>query len=191
MHFTARSLFMAAGLLMVALLILSGTGAADLAAQQNDAAPIRLQADTFIPAAGEQPDIPPGLTISGYARGTNGYYIVQFNGPVQEDWKAQLAGVGGELLDYIPDFAYKTRMNPAQAARAAGLDSVAWVGLFQPAFKISPRQIASDVGATRPTTLNPTWTVDRSTLLWSRIAMSMVPGDESARWSSPSTSGKA
>jgi PKD repeat protein len=138
MHFTARSLVMAAGLLMVVLLIISGTGTADLAAQQNDAAPIRLQADTFIPAAGEQPDIPPGLTISGYARGTNGYYIVQFNGPVQEDWKAQLAGVGGELLDYIPDFAYKTRMNPAQAARAAGLDSVAWVGLFQPAYKISP-----------------------------------------------------
>jgi hypothetical protein len=129
---------MAAGLLMVALLILSGTGAADLAAQQNEAAPIRLQADTFVPANGEQPDLPPGLTISGYAQGTNGYYIVQFTGPVQEAWKAQLAGVGGELLDYIPDFAYKTRMNPAQAARAAGLDSVAWVGLFQPAFKISP-----------------------------------------------------
>ena len=139
MRLQARSVFMAAGLLLVILLTLSSMGTADLAAQPNDAAAIRLQAGTFVPSAGQKPDIPPGLTISGYARGTNGYYIVQFNGPVQQAWKDQVTGLGGELLDYIPDFAYKTRMNPAQATRAAALDSVAWVGLFQPAYKISPK----------------------------------------------------
>ncbi|MFN2134365.1 MAG: S8 family serine peptidase, partial [Candidatus Promineifilaceae bacterium] len=107
-------------------------------AAQPGAAPIRLQAATFVPAAGDLPNIPPGLAISGYAQGANGYYIVQFSGPVQEAWKAQAAGAGADLLGYIPDFAFKARMNPAQAARVAQLPDVAWVGLFQPAYKISP-----------------------------------------------------
>lgn len=48
-------------------------------------------------------------------------------------WKAQVAAAGAELLDYIPDFAFKVRMTPEAADRVAALDSVAWVGLFQPA----------------------------------------------------------
>ena len=138
MRINVRFVLMAGGLLAALLLILSGQGAVDLAAQQSEPAAIRLQADTFVPAAGERPQIPPGLAISGYAKGTRGYYIVQFSGPVRQAWKDQVVGAGGELLAYIPDFAYKVRMNPAQAARTAELDSVAWVGLFQPAYKISP-----------------------------------------------------
>lgn len=42
------------------------------------------------------------------------------------------------MLEYIPDFAFKVRMNPAQAARAAELSSVYCVGQFQPAYQISP-----------------------------------------------------
>ncbi|HSG18493.1 MAG TPA: S8 family serine peptidase [Anaerolineae bacterium] len=125
-------------LALVALMILLASGQPASSAGQVQPAPIRLQATTFNPAGGEKPDIPPGLTISGYARGTRGYYIVQFAGPVQEAWKEQVSAAGADLLDYIPDFAYKARMNPAQAARVSDLDTVAWVGLFQPAYKISP-----------------------------------------------------
>ncbi len=100
-------------------------------------ATIHLQGGSFNPSQGEKPDLPPGLTISGYAQGVRGYYLVQFNGPVQQAWKDALTAEGAELLDYIPDFAFKVRMNPAQAARVDDLGSVAWVGLFQPAYKLS------------------------------------------------------
>ena len=61
-----------------------------VSAQQGppSAAPIRLKAATFTPARGEQPNVPPGLTIAGYAAGQRGYFIVQFAGPVMEAWKA-------------------------------------------------------------------------------------------------------
>jgi hypothetical protein len=133
----SKSVFLFAGLLLAAVLSLFTYGGTSRAARP-DPAPIRLLAGTFTPAAGETPNIPPGLTIAGYAVGTRGYYIVQFAGPVEEVWKSQVIANGGELLDYLPDFAFKVRMNPAEAARIAELDTVAWVGLFQPAFKISP-----------------------------------------------------
>src|SRR5438874_2779639 len=97
---------------------------------------IRLKAAEFVPGRGEQPKIPPGLTIAGYASGERGYFIVQFEGPILEAWKADVAATGAELLHYIPDFAFKVRMNPAEAARVERLDSVIWVGLFHPAYKI-------------------------------------------------------
>jgi hypothetical protein len=133
----SRSVLLFTGLLLAAVLSLFTYGATSRAARP-DPAPIRLLAGTFTPAAGETPNIPPGLTVAGYAAGTRGYYIVQFAGPVEEAWKSQVIANGGELLDYLPDFAFKVRMNPAEAARVAELDTVAWVGLFQPAFKISP-----------------------------------------------------
>jgi hypothetical protein len=107
-------------------------------AAQTEPSPIRLQAGTFTPAAGESLAAAPGLALDGYAAGARGYYIVQFAGAVREEWKAQLAAGGAELLDYIPDNAFKVRMTPAQASAAAGLSEVAWVGVFQPAYKISP-----------------------------------------------------
>lgn len=105
---------------------------------QGAVAPIRLKAATFTPAAGETASIPPGLAIAGYARGQRGYYIVQFQGPVQQAWKDAVVAAGGEVLEYIPEFAFKVRMTPAQAGQVQRLDNVGWVGLFHPAYKLSP-----------------------------------------------------
>lgn len=105
---------------------------------QSKAAPIRLKAATFVPSRGEAPAIPRGLMIAGYAHGQRGYYLVQFHGPVEQAWKDQVAALGAELLEYVPDFAFKVRMTPAQAAKVQNLQSVAWVGLFHPAYKLSP-----------------------------------------------------
>ena len=129
-------IFMAALLLVALALLLPGGGAAQPAA--SEAAPIQLKVATFTPTQGERPDIPPGLAISEYARSQRGYYIVQFAGPVQEVWKAQVEATGAELLGYIPDYAFKVRMNPGQARRVERLDSVAWTGFYHPAYKISP-----------------------------------------------------
>src|SRR4026207_2414194 len=97
----------------VAVAAAAGSASLVVSAQQGprSPAPIRLKAASFTPARGEQPDIPPGLTIAGYGAGQRGYFIVQFAGPVMEAWKAQAAAAGAELLDYVPDFAFKVRMS--------------------------------------------------------------------------------
>lgn len=102
-------------------------------------APIRLKATTFTPARGELPGIPAHLTIPGYAVGQRGYYLVQFRGPVLDAWKQEVSAAGAELLDYVPEFAFKVRMNPGQANRIEKLSSVAWVGLFHPGYKLGPK----------------------------------------------------
>ena len=103
-------------------------------------APIRLQAAAFNPGRGEAPVLPPGLAIAADASNAQGYwyYIVQFAGPVQAEWKQRLADMGAEVLEYIPDFAFKVRMNPGLAQRASRLDFVSYVGYFEPAYKLSP-----------------------------------------------------
>jgi subtilisin family serine protease len=50
-----------------------------------------------------------------------------------------VAAQGGEILEYVPDFAFKVRMSPVQALRVRRLASVRWVGFFHPAYKLSPR----------------------------------------------------
>lgn len=101
-----------------------------------DAPPIRLQAGTFIPAAGEALQIPTDLIATGSA--PNSYYIVQFSGPVQEAWKEQVAKAGGAFFDYVPDFAFIVRLDDAARAAVTTLSEVAWVGAYLPAYKLSP-----------------------------------------------------
>jgi hypothetical protein len=114
--------------------------------RQPTPTPIQLKAGVLIPGQSENVTAASGLTISGYAAGQRGYYIVQFRGPVEQEWKAQLVAAGAELLDYLPDFAFKVRMTPEQASQVGQLAVVNWVGLFQPAFKLAPQMLAA--GAT-------------------------------------------
>ena len=104
---------------------------------KDHAARIRLGVTQFAPARGEKPTIPPGLTVSGYPAGKRGYYILQFPGPIRQDWKEQVTATGAEILHYIPDFAFKVRMTPAEARQVKELESVTWVGLYHPAYKLS------------------------------------------------------
>src|ERR1041384_5638156 len=143
---------MAKGLgVYVAAAVLAAGATRGLAAQQGPvqngaAAPIRLKAATFAPARGEQPSIPPGLTIAGYGAAQRGYYLVQFSGPVLDAWKAGVAATGAELIEYVAEFAFKVRMSPGQAAQVGRLDSVVWVGLFHPAYKLDPALLGAAGG---------------------------------------------
>lgn len=67
--------------------------------------------------------------------GSQKYFVVQFAGPIEESWKNEVTAEGAEILDYIPDFAFKVRMNPGIANRVAGKEFVASVTPFQPEFK--------------------------------------------------------
>ena len=104
----------------------------------SEASPIRLQAGIFIPTADQGLNVPTDLSSEGQAANGSGYYIVQFTGPVQEAWKAQVENAGGTLFDYVPDFAFIVRMDDAVRAAVLALPAVAWVGPYQPAYKQSP-----------------------------------------------------
>jgi subtilisin family serine protease len=132
-----KRIFLLISLGLILALVLPSVGFAGPSGQAPPP-PIKLKAVQFSPGRGQFPNLPRGLTVQRYRPGLRGYYIVQFQGPVQESWKAQVEATGAELLDYIPDFAFKVRMSPSQAREVGRLDAVAWLGIFQPAYKLSP-----------------------------------------------------
>jgi serine protease AprX len=128
-------------LLLIVALIVPGLVAAQPAQTQNQPA-IRLAVGSFTPGVDESPEqalaIPAELALREVPAGTSGYYIVQFHGPVTTAWRAELERTGAAVLDYLPDFAYKVRMSPDTARDVQRLPEVNWVGIFQPAYKLSP-----------------------------------------------------
>ncbi len=100
--------------------------------------PVRLRATTFTPTRGESPAVRADLMSPGFGPDQQGYYIVQFQGPILPAWKAGLTAGAAEILEYVPDFAFKVRMSPGEAARIERLPFVAWIGAFHPAYKLGP-----------------------------------------------------
>jgi hypothetical protein len=70
--------------------------------------------------------------------GKAGYYIVQFDGPVQGEWKKALTDMGVKIFDYVPDFAFIVKMDSAKEADVRSTPHVRWLGVFQPSYKMSP-----------------------------------------------------
>ena len=64
------------------------------------------------------------------AQASQKYFVVQFAGPVEQAWKDAVSAAGGEILAYIPDFAFKVRMNPAIADSVGQLGFVSAVTPF-------------------------------------------------------------
>ncbi len=112
--------FLLSVVVMFALIL--GTTAMTSAARPE--ASIHLNGGSFLPSQ------------SKFAAGSEKYFIVQFTGPVQQAWKDAVTAEGGEVLSYIPDFAFKVRMNPAIARRIAAKGFVSAVIPFQADFKL-------------------------------------------------------
>ncbi|MBI4760880.1 MAG: S8 family serine peptidase [Chloroflexota bacterium] len=106
---------------VVIMTLLLGSMAMAPAARSD--ASVHLKSGSFIPAQ------------SNPAAGSQKYYIVQLAGPVQQAWKDALAAEGAEILYYLPDFAFKVRMNPSIASRVAKLNFVSGVTAYRPEFK--------------------------------------------------------
>jgi subtilase family serine protease/subtilisin family serine protease len=66
------------------------------------------------------------------------YYLVQFEGPVLEEWKASLLASGAEVLEYVPDFGFKVRAPRGSQGPLRGLPGVSAVSAFAPARKLAP-----------------------------------------------------
>jgi len=81
-----------------------------------------------------EPQLPADLTIS-----ESNYYIVQFIGPVKSEWVQHLASSGAIVHDYIHNFAFVAKMDSSTRRMIEGFPEVRWVGLYQPAYKISTK----------------------------------------------------
>ena len=75
--------------------------------------------------------------IQTYGAGGVGYYIVQFDAPIEASWKKALEDVGVKIFDYIPDFAFIVKMDTSKEGTVRGLAHVRWLGIFQPSYKVS------------------------------------------------------
>ena len=106
------------------------------------------------------PSIPEDLKISSYS-GT-GVYIVQFIGPVSNDWIMELESSGVVFETYIPRYNYIVRMDSSLEKVVESKNYVNWVGIYQPAYKVSPELLNRD--ASVPVTIYTYPDVDLSAL---------------------------
>lgn len=77
-----------------------------------------------------------------FGRPGEGLFIVQFIGPIQDEWLKELDRTGAEVISYVPNNAYIVR---ASRNAAMGLITmkdqqsfVQWVGDYEPAFRVAP-----------------------------------------------------
>jgi len=113
-----------------------------------------VQGYRFDPLA-SQSTLPANLTITGYPKGTKGYYLVQFAGPIDYTWKEHVNDLGGFVLGYQPNYAFVVRMTEAVKAKVEALPEVRWVGLLQPAWKLFPHNLLGTGSRTIIAVLHP------------------------------------
>ena len=99
---------------------------------------ISLNGFEFDPLQGT-PDIPEALRFDSERTSDLAYYIVQFEGPTKRGMKEDLAATGATLLHYVSYNAFVVRATSDIIEKAVDLPHVRWAGLFEPAYKLSPR----------------------------------------------------
>ena len=105
---------------------------------------IRLAGCTFDPLdEAASPSLASHLRLSGYASGQLGSYLLQFQGPVRDEWRDAVISAGAKLYDYIPDYAFIVRMDATNHRRIEAFPFVRWVGVYQPAYRITPGLLAT------------------------------------------------
>lgn len=97
---------------------------------------VGLGAFRFDPGQGA-PSIPAAFADNDHGPDPR-YYIVQFRGPIREEWIAGVRGKGVEPIHYVPDNSMLVHATPAQIAVAGRGPEVRWSGLFHPAYKLGP-----------------------------------------------------
>ena len=98
---------------------------------------ISLQVGTIDTRRGE-PSLPDELHIDEYPAGEPGYYLVQSTDVILPKWKTAVQETGAELMGYVPNNAFIVRMTEGQRTTVAALGAVQWIGIYQPAYRISP-----------------------------------------------------
>ena len=91
---------------------------------------------TFDPLQGE-PFIPLALRAE-FAENEAGFHLIQFIGPIRDNWLQDLRAANLTPLQYYPHNAYLVWGAPAQANSLTKHPHLRWQGRFHPAYKINP-----------------------------------------------------
>jgi hypothetical protein len=99
------------------------------------AEPIMLRVGNFDPP---QRILPLPQKLQAKQTAEPAYYIVQFKSAIQESDKAGLQRRNLESLGYLPENAYVLKLDGALKADLMNWNRVAWIGRFEPGYKLSP-----------------------------------------------------
>src|SRR3989338_9727197 len=64
------------------------------------------------------------------------YFILQFIGPIKNEWKANLENMNVIFYEYIPDYSYKIKVSPPQIPEILKLKFVSNIIEYKPELKI-------------------------------------------------------
>jgi Subtilase family/Bacterial TSP3 repeat len=110
-----------------------------------EAKPIRLRSGV-IPAEASQPGISQAKSALPQPP-TSGLFLVQFSSPPGPEAREQLAGLGVDLLHYVPEDTFVARLRGISLDRLRTSPLVRWVGEYHPSDKVHPRLAAAIKGA--------------------------------------------
>lgn len=102
----------------------------------DDRQVIRLQVATFDPLVDGEPSLV--VPVAPAVVPDNPYYIIQFTGPVEAVWIAQLEQLGATVLGYIPENAHIVRVQPEDVERVRSMYAVRWMGPYRAGYKLAP-----------------------------------------------------
>jgi subtilisin-like proprotein convertase family protein len=113
--------------------------ARDSVAQHDDFDDLYLRSGTITPTKGVPP-VPANLRQSK-ASGKQ-FWMIQFIGPIKQDWVNNLAKLGAEIVIYMPNNAYVIWVDGGQLAQVEALvgkdPTVQWTGAYEPAYRLEP-----------------------------------------------------
>jgi len=67
------------------------------------------------------------------------HYIVQFIGPIKEEWKKNIQDLDGILCDPLPSYSYIVEMDGETREKVSSLPFFRWIGHYDQAFRTSSR----------------------------------------------------
>ncbi len=107
-------------------------------AASNQAEPVflRLANGTFDPLQ-STPNLPASLAYTPEEVAASGDYILQFTGPVRQEWKDAIAKLGGQIGGYLPDYAFLVHFDAESKISAEAYSFVRWIGTYEPAYRVS------------------------------------------------------
>lgn len=94
-----------------------------------------------------EPKIPEDLRVNLSLTPNYDKYIVQLVGPVKPEWIQLLNANGVEILGYLPCFSFIVAAPQESLIQVGKLSFVKWIGLYQPAYKISPELLSLGDGS--------------------------------------------
>ncbi|GMQ60658.1 hypothetical protein AN1V17_50590 [Vallitalea sediminicola] len=68
----------------------------------------------------------------------SGLYIISFEGPIEDYMKNDITKLGAELIEYIPDFAFLSRIKSSTISDVSLLPYINKIVRYQPEYKINP-----------------------------------------------------